>query len=117
MKFDYKQNGSSLTIDGKVKTAAPWLFMPFEVTDPAEIGPDHPEITESYLIDWISNAGSMIHHDDEPDETETSMENQPEGQGETEEQTETSAEIDSDVSDTAEAAPLPEETETGDGAE
>jgi len=117
MKFDYKQNGSSLTIDGKVKTAAPWLFMPFEVTDPAEIGPDHPEITESYLIDWISNAGSMIHHDDEPDETETSTENQPEGQGETEEQTETSAEIDSDVSDTAEAAPLPEETETGDGAE
>jgi hypothetical protein len=117
IKFDYKQNGSSLAIDGKVKTAAPWLFMPFEVTDPTEIGPDHPEITENYLIDWISNAASIIHHDDEPDETETATDNQPEVQEETEEKAETGAEFNSDVSDTAEAAPLPEETETGDGAE
>jgi len=117
IKFNYKQNGSSLTIDGKVKTAAPWLFMPFEVTDPTQIGPDHPEITENYLIDWISNAASIIHHDDEPDETETTTENQPEAQEETGEKTETNAENDSDVSDTAEAAPLPEDPETGDGAE
>ena len=117
IKFNYKRNGSSLTIDGKVKTAAPWLFMPFEVTDPTQIGPDHPEITENYLIDWISNAASIIHHDDEPDETETTTENQPEAQEETGEKTETNAENDSDVSDTAEAAHLPEDPETGDGAE
>ena len=91
--------------------------MPFEVTDPTQIGPDHPEITENYLIDWISNAASIIHHDDEPDETETTTENQPEAQEETGEKTETNAENDSDVSDTAEAAPLPEDPETGDGAE
>jgi len=117
IKFNYKQNDSSLKIDGKVKTAAPWLFMPFEVTDPTEIDPDYPEITENYLIDWISNAASIIHHDDEPDETETATDNQPEEQEETEKKTETSEENNSDVSDTAEAAPLPEETETGDGAE
>jgi hypothetical protein len=116
-KLDYRQNGSSLLISGKVKTAAPWLFMPFEVTDPIEIGPDHPEITESYLTDWISNALSMIHHNDEPDETETETDNKPEEQEETEEKPETNAGINNDVSDTAEAAPLPEETETGDGAE
>ena len=117
IRFDYKQNGSSLTIDGKVKTAAPWLFMPFEVTNSTEIGPDHPEITENYLIDWISNAPSIIHHNDEPDETETVSDNNPEEQEETEEKPEANSENNNDVSDTAEAAPLPEGTETGDGAE
>ena len=114
IKFDYRQNDASLTIDGRVKTAAPWLFMPFEVKDPTEIGPDHPEIAENYLIDWISNAASMIHHDDEPDETETVAETKPEEQKETEAKPANSPEINSDVSDTAETAPLPEDAETGD---
>lgn len=63
--FRYRQGDSSLGIEGRVKTAAPWLFMPFEIQDPIEISPDHPEITEEYLADWISNAASMIHHTDE----------------------------------------------------
>ena len=113
IKADYRQNGSTVTIDGKVKTAAPWLFMPFEVTDPTEIGPEHPEITEAYGTDWISNAASMIHHTEatetetEPVEPETQQDAEPE----------TGAQEETDVSDTAEAAPLPEDAETGEDAE
>jgi hypothetical protein len=53
---------SSLHFDGKVKTAAPWLFMPFEVIDPIQTGTGKDAVLESYFIDWICNASSIIHH-------------------------------------------------------
>ena len=51
-----------MQIQGKFKTAAPWLFMPFEVLDPISVGTDIKSILEPYFTDWISNAASMIHH-------------------------------------------------------
>ena len=113
IKAGFRQNGSSVSIDGKVKTAAPWLFMPFEVKDPIEIGPDHPEITEGYATDWISNAASMIHHTDPSD---TAEEEEPAETAAPVSETEAGEETESDVSEDAEAAPIPEE-ESGDNAE
>ena len=112
IKAGFRQNGSSVTIEGKVKTAAPWLFMPFEVKDPIEIGPNHPEITEEYATDWISNAASMIHH---TDPSETAAEEEPTETATPASETE-AGEEESDVSEDAEAAPIPEE-ESGDNAE
>ena len=113
IKAGFRQNGSSVAIEGKVKTAAPWLFMPFEVKDPIEIGPDHPEITEGYATDWISNAASMIHHT-EP--SETPEEEEPAETAAPDPEPEDGKEADSDVNEDAEAAPIPEE-ESGDSAE
>jgi hypothetical protein len=113
IKAGFRQNGSSLAIEGKVKTAAPWLFMPFEVKDPIEIGPDHPEITEEYATDWTSNAASMIHHTDPSD---TAEEEKPAETAAPASETEAEGKTESDVSENAEAAPIPGE-ESGDSAE
>ena len=105
-----KDDGSEVMIDGKLKTAAPWLFMPFEITDPVEIGPEHPEITEAYGTDWVSNAPSLIHHTESTEaETEAPATDAPETEPENSEE--------QDASDTAEAAPLPEDTESGEDGE
>jgi hypothetical protein len=118
IKAGYRQNGSAVAIDAKLKTAAPWLFMPFEAVNPTEIGPDHPEITEEYRTDWISNAASLIHHTEETEaETVPAETEAPEAEPETETESENEPETESDVSDSAEAAPLPEEPETGENAE
>lgn len=107
-----KQNGLSVTIGGKVKTAAPWLFMPFEIKDPISIGPEHPEIVEEYRTDWISNAASMIHHTDlaetEPESTVTEKPVSESG---------SSAGTEIDASDTAETVPLSEKTDSGENNE
>ena len=66
-----RQSDSRMRIQGKLKTAAPWLFMPFEVIDPIQIGTEKTKVLEPYLTDWISNAASMIHHS----ETENTEEN------------------------------------------
>ena len=113
IKAGFNQNGSSVKIEGKVKTAAPWLFMPFEIKEPIEIGPDHHEITEGYIADWISNAASMIHHSEPEENTQESVSVMPEHDS----GNESSANTEGDVSDTAEAAPLPEEVESGDDTE
>ena len=60
------QEDSTIKVEGKLKTAAPWLFMPFELIDPISLETDHPETLLSYSLDWISNAKSMIHHTDLP---------------------------------------------------
>ena len=59
---EIKQGGSVLTADASLKTAAPWLFMPFEVVDPIETGAKKEDVLVPYLTDWISNAASMIKH-------------------------------------------------------
>jgi len=62
IKAEMNAGNSSLHFDGKVKTAAPWLFMPFEVIDPIQTGTGKDAVLESYFIDWICNASSIIHH-------------------------------------------------------
>lgn len=59
---EVKQAGSVLSVQGKLKTAAPWLFMPFEIIDPIQVGTDKESVLGPYLTDWISNAASMVHH-------------------------------------------------------
>ena len=112
-RLDYQQNNSSLKIDGKVKTAAPWLFMPFEVSNPVEISPDHPEITDEYITDWTSNAVSIIHHLSYEEINEPT----DNGAAAAAPETEQSQETGSDVSEDAETAPLPEQNDGGEGAE
>ena len=59
---ELKQGDSSLRAEGQIKTAPPWLFMPFEVIDPIETGTKKEDVIMPYLTDWISNASSMIRH-------------------------------------------------------
>ena len=53
----------NLSLEGTLKTAAPWLFMPFEIIDPIRVSADHPEDIAAFFADWISNAPSIIRHD------------------------------------------------------
>lgn len=70
---DIRQGQSAMTVQGKFKTAAPWLFMPFEIIDPIQAGTRKETVLEPYFTDWISNAASMVHHTDPSgtEETET----------------------------------------------
>ena len=56
------QGEASVSVEGKFKTAAPWIFMPFEVIDPVNVEADLSGSLLSYFTDWISNASSMIRH-------------------------------------------------------
>ena len=62
IKADIARGSSRLSIEGKVKTAAPWLFRPFDVKNAVQISTDPGKELVPYLTDWISNAASMIHH-------------------------------------------------------
>lgn len=112
IRTGFKQNGSSLSVEATIKTAAPWLFMPFEITNPTEIGPEHPDTFKTYQEDWISNVESMIHHTEEGPAEATDA---PAATAQPAE--DAGSEAEQDASDTAEAAPLPEEEESGEGAE
>lgn len=57
-----QQNKTSMTVQGKVKTAAPWIFMPFEINDPIQVGTDNNKEMIPYIMDWVSNAEYMITH-------------------------------------------------------
>ena len=59
-----------MKILGKLKTAAPWLFMPFEIKDPVQVGTDREKVLDPYFTDWISNAASMVHHSSSETESE-----------------------------------------------
>lgn len=81
---EINQNDSSLKIEGKLKTAAPWLFMPFEIIDPIQVGTEKEKVFDPYMTDWISNADSIIHHisnETEPaDQTDESPSDKQESQ-------------------------------------
>ena len=97
IEASYKQGDSSLTLSGKLKTAAPWMFMPFEIIDPIKVGADNWNILQSYITDWISNAPSIIHYSEAEEEKEETNE----------------AEVPGDTDASAETQPLedqPEET-------
>ena len=89
---EFVRGNSSIKADCKLKTAAPWLFMPFEVIDPIEAGANY-DVLIAYLTDWISNAASMVHHkepetkpvetaepDKDPEETTSGPEVTPESE-------------------------------------
>ena len=90
---------SRLTVQGKMKTAAPWLFMPFEIIDPVQVGTNRETILDPYITDWISNAASMIRHID----TQTEPESVPEGEATAETD---AAENSPEAAPDAETAPL-----------
>lgn len=57
------QGANTLRAAGNFKTAAPWLFMPFEVTNPVLVSTELNDIRlTAYLADWISNAPSILHY-------------------------------------------------------
>lgn len=66
---EVRQADSVMKIQGKFKTAAPWVFMPFEIIDPIPVGTEKETVLDPFITDWISNAASMIHHDDTKPET------------------------------------------------
>lgn len=79
---DIKQGDSTMNIRGKFKTAAPWLFMPFEIIDPIPVGTEKETVLDPYITDWISNAASMIHHNESEPETEAEVsETVPDNEG------------------------------------
>ena len=81
---DVNRGNAGLTVQGKMKTAAPWLFMPFEIIDPVQVGTEKADVLEPYFTDWISNASSMIHYTvsesdtDQPDTTSQSQKTESE---------------------------------------
>ena len=102
---DIKKDSSEMKMEGTIKTAAPWVFMPFDVIDPINIGTDVKSVIEPYLTDWISNATSLIHHTNQ--ETDVSTENNE--TGETEKPESQPSENDGhedDLSDDAETSPI-----------
>ena len=102
---DISKKESSVKIYGKLKTAAPWLFMPFEIIDPIEVGTDKEAVLDPYITDWISNAASMVHHS-------TSIQNAEEGQDTEQEQNSNASAVKNEADDTdntdhdAETVPL-----------
>jgi hypothetical protein len=57
-----KHETTQLKLQGKVNTAAPWIFMPFEIVNPEPVGTDIEKVFTPYFTDWVSNAASMIEH-------------------------------------------------------
>lgn len=68
---EIKKGTSEMKIEGSIKTAAPWVFMPFDVVDPINVGTDVKTVLEPYITDWISNATSIIHHMSQETDTVT----------------------------------------------
>lgn len=107
IKAEITDGESIMKIEGKVKTAAPWLFMPFEVIDPIQTGTSPEEVLEPYLTDWISNAESLITHIREEDVPDTvQQENNETEQPETQEKEPSQV---SGEDQNAEAVPLNED--------
>ncbi len=110
---EFLQGENKMQVTGKLKTAQPWLFMPFELLDPIQVGMDKDIVLMPYLTDWISNAKSMIRHEDSESEPEPSPEPEsapetepvPEAENETEEQPETEP-LENEEESNAETAPI-----------
>ena len=103
---EVSQASSKMKIEGTIKTAAPWIFMPFEIVDPIMTGTDTKKVIEPYFEDWISNALSMISHSN----TEQALNAEQSGTTESQEQeyqkNEPDDETTNDLSEDAEASPI-----------
>ncbi|QTE71296.1 hypothetical protein JRC49_00245 [Clostridiales bacterium FE2011] len=62
VQASFIQGESTLAFTGKFNTAVPWVFMPFEIQDPIQVGTEKEKEIIPYLTDWVSNAASMISH-------------------------------------------------------
>ena len=89
IKINVSEGDSFLRLDGTVKSAPPWLFMPFEIIDPVQTGTDKAEVLEPYMTDWISNAASIIRHNAAEETETTSAVDQTGVETDTQSQTET----------------------------
>ena len=101
---EVRDGDSTLNISARLKTSAPWLFMPFDVIDPEQTGTDKANVLDPYLTDWISNASSIIRHTNDPAETVQETIPQESDAPNAEDETEMTEETDAD----AETAPLEE---------
>ena len=101
---EVRDGDSTLNISARLKTSAPWLFMPFDVIDPEQTGTDKANVIDPYLTDWISNASSIIRHTNDPAETVQETIPQKSDAPNAEDETEMTEETDAD----AETAPLEE---------
>ena len=103
VEAELKQGENRIQVKSKLKTAAPWLFMPFELLDPIQVGTEKEDVLLPYLTDWISNAKSMIRHTD-AEEAEPTPE--PEAEPAPEAEADTG---ESEPAENPEAEPLPED--------
>ena len=102
---EMKKGESVLKVEGKFKTAVPWLFMPFEIANPTDTGTGTGEVLLPYLTDWISNAASIIRHSD----TQNSAEEEHAEESSADQAGETAGnENDQEANPDAESAPLEE---------
>ena len=110
IEADIQQGDSRMEISGKLKTAAPWLFMPFEIADPTQVGTDREQVLDPYITDWISNAASLVHHTvsgGEATDDSAGSASQQDTEGSAPEAKESTADAEPDTQDPeAETAPL-----------
>lgn len=107
---DIQKKDTCIHFDGVLKTAAPWLFMPFDISNAVEAGTDANLVLTGYLADWLSNAHSMIRHSSGEQESPAPETNIPAEKQE--EAAETAEPVADETADPeSEAVPM-EETET-----
>lgn len=102
---EFLQGDNKMQVTSKLKTAAPWLFRPFELLDPILVGTDKNSVLIPYMADWVSNARSIIRH------TDGEAEQEPAQESETAPDAETSPETEEESDGQQETEPLPDETE------
>ena len=80
---EINRGSSKMTVSADVKSAAPWLFVPFEVKNPEAVMPGSDRLIDidSYMSDWISNAKTMLRYNDD-EETENGNKNGKDTQAE-----------------------------------
>ena len=54
------QEDLELILEGKFKSASPWIFSPFEITEPHSLLEMKPEELTGLFSAWLMNAGSQI---------------------------------------------------------
>jgi len=107
---NWKQAANSLHASGKIKTAAPWLFMPFDTANAVQVGTEENDpILATYLADWISNAPSILRYTQESVIPVNETIPPPPAETSAQEKTE-----EADAADEAEAAPLNMDEDTAD---
>lgn len=65
IQMNMSRPSSGLNFTGTFKSAAPWLFMPFDISNAEEIKASDFSPVVSYLTDWVSNAPSIIRYGDQ----------------------------------------------------
>ena len=56
----WHQDDLALNMHGKFKSASPWVFSPFEITNPQNILEKKPEELSMLFAEWLKHAGEQI---------------------------------------------------------